>query len=235
MGGGEYQSNVGSTETNKRGDIDMSEEEIIQRLKKCVIEQDDDGAKAAAREAVAQNLDPMKCIDEGLAAGMNVISDMFERGEMFVPEILISADAFTESVEILKPLIKGERFSKGKVIVHTVEGDIHDIGKNIFKILLQANGFEVIDMGRDVPAEKVIDKAVEEGVNIITGSALMTTTMPGQREIIAGLEERGIRDKFTCMFGGAPVTQEWVSQIGGDGYADNAADGVRIARELVGK
>jgi trimethylamine corrinoid protein len=90
-------------------------------------------------------------------------------------------------------------------------------------------------MGRDVPADKVIDLAVQEGVNIITGSALMTTTMPSQRDIIAGLEERGIRDKFTCMFGGAPVTQEWVSQIGGDGYADNAADGVRIAKELAEK
>ena len=213
----------------------MSEAEIIERMKKSVIEQDEEGAKAAAQDAVAQNLDPIKCIDEGLAAGMSVISDMFERAEIFVPHILISADAFSQAMEILKPLIKGEKFSKGKVIVHTVEGDIHDIGKNIFKILLQANGFEVIDMGRDVPVEKVIDKAVEEGVDIITGSALMTTTMPGQREIIAGLEERGIRDKFKCMFGGAPVTQEWVTKIGGDGYADNAADAVRVARKLKGK
>ena len=210
----------------------MSETEIIERMKKSVIEQDEEGAKAAAQDAVAQNLDPIKCIDEGLAAGMNVISDMFERAEIFVPHILISADAFSQAMEILKPLIKGEKFSKGKVIVHTVEGDIHDIGKNIFKILLQASGFEVIDMGRDVPVEKVIDKAVEEGVDIITGSALMTTTMPSQQEIIAGLEERGIRDKFKCMFGGAPVTQEWVTKIGGDGYADNAADGVRLARKL---
>jgi len=210
----------------------MSEAEIIERMKKSVIEQDEEGAKAAAQDAVAQNLDPIKCIDEGLAAGMNVISDMFERAEIFVPHILISADAFNQAMEILKPIMKGEKLSKGKVIVHTVEGDIHDIGKNIFKILLQASGFEVIDMGRDVPVEKVIDKAVEEGVDIITGSALMTTTMPGQREIIAGLEERGIRDKFKCMFGGAPVTQEWVTKIGGDGYADNAADGVRIARKL---
>jgi len=210
----------------------MSEAEIIERMKKSVIEQDEEGAKAAAQDAVAQNLDPIKCIDEGLAAGMNVISDMFERAEIFVPHILISADAFNQAMEILKPIMKGEKLSKGKVIVHTVEGDIHDIGKNIFKILMQASGFEVIDMGRDVPVDKVIDKAVEEGVDIITGSALMTTTMPGQREIIAGLEERGIRDKFKCMFGGAPVTQEWVTKIGGDGYADNAADGVRIARKL---
>jgi trimethylamine corrinoid protein len=213
----------------------MSEAEIIERMKKSVIEQDEEGAKAAAQDAVAQNLDPIKCIDEGLAAGMNVISDMFEEGEIFVPHILISADAFNQAMEILKPLMKGEKFSKGKVIVHTVEGDIHDIGKNIFKILLQANGFEVIDMGRDVPVEKVIDKAVEEGVDIITGSALMTTTMPGQREIIDGLKERGIRDQFKCMFGGAPVTQEWVTKIDGDGYADNAAAGVRIASKLKGK
>jgi len=213
----------------------MSEAEIIERMKKSVIEQDEEGAKAAAQDAVAQNLDPIKCIDEGLAAGMNVIGDLFERAEIFVPHILIAADAFNQAMEILKPIMKGEKLSKGKVIVHTVEGDIHDIGKNIFKILMQASGFEVIDMGRDVPVDKVIDKAVEEGVDIITGSALMTTTMPGQREIIAGLEERGIRDKFKCMFGGAPVTQEWVTKIGGDGYADNAADAVRLATKLMEK
>ena len=213
----------------------MSEKEIIERLKKSVISQDEEGAKVAAKEAVTQNLDPIKCIEEGLAAGMNVIGDMFERAEIFVPHIIVSADAFTEAMKILKPLIKGGQLSKGKVIVHTVEGDIHDIGKNIFKILLQASGFEVIDMGRDVPVEKVIDTAVEEGVDIITGSALMTTTMPGQREIIAGLKERGIRDKFKCLFGGAPVTQEWVTQIGGDGYADNAAEAVQVTKKLATK
>jgi trimethylamine corrinoid protein len=123
----------------------------------------------------------MKCIDQGLGAGMNVISDQFDKAEVFVPQIIISAEAFMEAVEILKPLIKGGYKAKGKVICHTVEGDIHDIGKNIVKILLSASGFETLDLGRDVPIEHVCDVAEEEKVDIITGSALMSTTMFSQR------------------------------------------------------
>ena len=212
----------------------MAEKEILEKLKKAVVEQDVDGAKAAAKQAASENLDLMKCIDQGLGAGMNVISDLFDKAEVFVPQIIISAEAFTEAVEILKPLIKGGYKAKGKVIVHTVEGDIHDIGKNIVKILLGASGFETLDLGRDVPVEHVVDVAIEEKVDLITGSALMSTTMFSQRDIVNALKERKTRDKFKTMFGGAGTTREWIKEIGADGWAENGAEAVTEARKLLG-
>ena len=212
----------------------MSQEEILERLKKSVIEMDEEGAKAAAEDAVAENIDPITCIEKGLSEGMNVISDMFDRAEIYVPQIILSAEAFEGAIGVLAPHIKGGYSAKGKLIVHTVEGDIHDIGKGILAILLQASGYEVIDLGRDVPAGDVVDAAVENNVDFITASALMTTTMPGQREIIRELEDRGIRDNFKCLFGGAPTSKEWVDSIGGDGWADNAAEAVNLVKELTG-
>ena len=211
----------------------MSEKEILERLKKCVIEMDVDGAKAAANEAMAQNIDPLTCIEKGLSEGMKVISDMFDNAQIYVPQIIISAEAFTDAVEILAPHVKGGYSAKGKIILHTVEGDIHDIGKNIVAILLQANGYEVIDLGRDVLVSKVVDAAVENDVDCIGGSALMTTTMPAQREIVNELKDRGIRDQFKCLFGGAPTSQEWVDQIGADGWAENAAAAVDVVSEII--
>lgn len=210
----------------------MSEAEIFERLKSSVIEMDADGAKAAAGDALAEEIDPLKCIENGLAEAMKVISDKFDRAEVYVPQIILSAEAFTGAVEILAPHIKGGYKAKAKVLVHTVEGDIHDIGKGIFTILLQASGFDVMDLGRDVPINNVLDAAVENEVDFITGSALMTTTMPAQREIINELQDRGIRQNFKCVFGGAPTSQEWVDSIGGDGWAENAAAGVELIREL---
>jgi trimethylamine corrinoid protein len=212
----------------------MAEKDVLEKLKKAMVEQDVEGAKAAAKQAVSENVDPMKCIDQGLGAGMNVISDQFDKAEVFVPQIIISAEAFMEAIEILKPAIKGGYKSKGKVICHTVEGDIHDIGKNIVKIMLSANGFETVDLGRDVPVEHVVDVAVDEKVDLITGSALMSTTVFSQREIVNNLKERGIRDKFKTMFGGAPTTPEWIKQIGADGWAENGAEAVEVARKLLG-
>jgi trimethylamine corrinoid protein len=210
----------------------MSQKEMFERLKKSVIELDEEGAKAAANDAIAQNLDPLACIEEGLSAGMKVISDKFDDAEIYVPQIILAAEAFTEAVDILASHIEGGYSAKGKIILHTVEGDIHDIGKNIVGILLQANGFEVIDLGRDVAVGDVVDAAVEKDADIIAGSALMTTTMPAQREIITELKDRGIKDKFKCLFGGAPTSQEWADQIGADGWAENAAEAIDIVNEL---
>jgi trimethylamine corrinoid protein len=214
------------------GDAEMAEKQIFERLKRAVLDMDAEGAMAAAKDALAKKVDPLSCIDEGLSKAMEIISDKFDKAEIYVPQIILSAEAFTAAVDVLAPHIKGGRFVKGRVIVHTVEGDIHDIGKNIFKILLQANGYEVFDLGRDVSVSDVVDVAVEKKVDIITGSALMTTTMPAQREIVNELKDRGIRKKFKCVFGGAPTTQEWVDRIGGDGWADNASAGVSVVREL---
>jgi trimethylamine corrinoid protein len=212
----------------------MAEKDILERLKKGVLDMDLEGTKATAEEAVAQKIDPLKCIDQGLSEAMKVISDKFDNAEIYVPQIILSAEAFTAAVDILAPHIKGGYSAKGKLIVHTVEGDIHDIGKGILRILLQANGYEVLDLGRDVPVGEVVDTAVENEVDFITGSALMTTTMPAQREIIQELKDRGIRDQFKCLFGGAPTSQEWADQIGADGWADNAAAAVELVTELKG-
>ena len=156
----------------------MSKAEILERLKQSVIEMDEEEAKAAANDAIAQEADPLACIEEGLSEGMKVISDQFDNAEIYVPQIILSAEAFTAAVDILASHIKGGYTAKGKVILHTVEGDIHDIGKNIVGILLQANGYEVVDLGRDVAITDVVDAAVEKDVDVIAGSALMTTQIP---------------------------------------------------------
>ncbi len=211
----------------------MSEKEMFERLKNSVTEMDEEDAKTAANDAIAQKLDPLACIEEGLAEGMKVISDKFDNAEIYVPQIIFAAEAFTAAVDILASHIEGGYAGKGKIILHTVEGDIHDIGKNIVGILLQANGYEIIDLGRDVSIVDVVDAAVEKEVDVIAGSALMTTTMPAQREIVAELKDRGIKDQFKCLFGGAPTSQEWVDQIDADGWAENAAAAVDVANELM--
>ncbi|MDA8212401.1 MAG: corrinoid protein [Clostridia bacterium] len=215
----------------------MNKAEILANLKRAVEELDSSLAEEAAREALAAGIEPMEAIQQGLSLGMTTISDLFDEGEMFVPQILLAAEAFETAVSVLTADMSEESRNKtklGKVIVHTVQGDIHDVGKNIVKTMLQASGFEVIDLGRDVPVDVVIAKAKEYQVNIIGGSALMTTTMPAQREIVKALEEEGIRGQFKCMFGGAPVSQEWVDSIGADGYGENAAEAIMKAKELVG-
>lgn len=212
-------------------------EAILNKLKESIEQLDKGLAEEAAKEAVAAGLDVMDAIQNGLGRGMNTISDLFDEGEMFVPQILVAAEAFESAVEILTANMGEEEKNKtklGKVIVHTVQGDIHDVGKNIVKTMLAASGFEVIDLGRDVPVDVVVQKAIENQVDIITGSALMTTTMPSQRDIIRTLEEEGYRGKVKCMFGGAPVSQEWVDKIGADAYGENAAEAITKAKELVG-
>lgn len=211
-------------------------QEILDKLKSAVEDLDVEAAEAAAHETLAAGIDPFEAINKGLSPAMQTISDLFDEGEMYVPQILIAAEAFDSAMKILMKDLSAEEASKasrGKVIVHTVQGDIHDIGKNIVGTMLAANGFEVIDLGRDVPVEEVVKKAQELNVDIITGSALMTTTMPSQRDIANLVEEVGIRGKVKLMFGGAPVTKEWVDQIGADGYAENAADAVVMAKELM--
>lgn len=214
----------------------MSREDILNKLKESIEKLDTGMAEEAAKEAKAAGIDAMDAIQNGLSQGMNTISDLFDEGELYVPQILVAAEAFEKGVAILTAdMLEAERnkTKAGKVICHTVEGDIHDIGKNIVKIMLIASGFEVIDLGRDVPVDEVVEKAIKEGVDIITGSALMTTTMPSQRDIIKALEEEGYRDKIKCMFGGAPVSQEWVDKIGADAYGDNAAEAISKAKELM--
>jgi trimethylamine corrinoid protein len=214
----------------------MGKAEIHTKLKDAIANLDSDKAKAAAEEAVAAGLNPLDCIGEGLSAGMQIISDLFDNGEAFVPELMLAAEAFEAAVKILTaslPKDEMESSKIGKVLLHTVEGDVHDIGKNIVRTLLRANNFDVIDTGRDTPVRTVVEKAQELNVDIIAGSALMSTTMPRQREELRLLEEKGLRDKYICLYGGAPVTQKWCDSIGADGYCDSATDTPVIAKKLL--
>ncbi|MEE0776736.1 MAG: corrinoid protein [Bacillota bacterium] len=214
----------------------MSKEEVLAKLKTCIEELDPDMAEEAANEAKEAGIGSIEAINEGLSKGMDTVSEQFDEGEVFVPDLLIAAEAFETAVEILTGGMSEEEkanSSLGKVLLHTVEGDIHDIGKNIVKTMLTAGGFEVIDLGRDVAVDEVVKQAIENKVDIIAGSALMTTTMPAQRDIIRVLNEEGVRDQFKCVFGGAPVSQEWVDSIGADGYAESASESINLIKKLL--
>ena len=214
----------------------MTKAEALEALKKCIIEVDPDLAEEAANAAKDAGVDAMEAIEDGLSKGMEVVSKQFDEGEVFVPDLLLAAEAFETAVEILTDGLSDEEKSKsslGKILIHTVEGDIHDIGKNIVKTMLTAAGFDVIDLGRDVSVETVVKEAVAQKVDVIAGSALMTTTMPAQKDIIRILEEEGVRDQFKCVFGGAPVSEDWVKKIGADGYSENACDAIEMIKSLI--
>lgn len=213
-------------------------EEIYAKLKKSIVEMDTDLAQEAANEAIEAGLDPLECISLGLSKGMAVMGDLFDVGEAFVPDLMMASEAFEIAVKILTSSLSAEEknnASSGKVLIHTVQGDIHDIGKNIVSTMFAANNFEVFDLGRDVPVTLVIEKAEEYGVDLICGSALMTTTMASMKEIINSLKEDGIRDKYIVMFGGAPVSAKWCKEIGADGYTDTASEVAAMAKDLIAK
>lgn len=208
----------------------------IAELKESIVHMDGQMAAEAAHKAIAAGVEPLDCIESGLASGMKVISDMFDEGRAFVPELVSASEAFKSAAAVLTAAISGERASlHGTAVIYTVAGDIHDIGKNIVRMLLEANSLEVYDLGRDVRPGEVLEKAQEVGADIILGSALMTTTMPAQRDLIDYLEAEGVRDKYYVMFGGAPVTSEWVAEIGGDCYTDSATDAVAAAKRYLAK
>ena len=180
-------------------------------------------------------MEPAEIIDKGLAAGMNEVGVLFERGKLFLPHVMMAADAMTAGVKVLEAdMPEGSESKKLGVIVNgTVEGDVHDIGKSIVSTMLQSAGFEVHDIGRDVPLRNFIEKAKEVKANMIGLSALMTTTLPGQKEIIELLKEEGMRENVKVMVGGAPATQAGADKLGADCYAENASEAVAKAKELL--
>jgi dimethylamine corrinoid protein len=191
-----------------------------------------------AVEKAKEVMEPAEIIEKGLAAGMNQVGALFERGKLFLPHVMMAADAMTAGVKILEAeMPAGTETKKLGVIVNgTVEGDVHDIGKSIVSTMLQSAGFEVHDIGRDVPIKDFVEKTKEVNANMIGISALMTTTMQGQREVIELLKEEGMRERVKVMVGGAPATQAWADKIGADCYAENASEAVAKAKELlVGK
>lgn len=208
---------------------------IFEELKTAVVQMDEDLTRRVAQTAVEQGVDACEAVNLGLVKGMEVVGEKYELEEYFIPEVLLCSDAMNAGIEVLKPHIKKEAgVTPYKVVIGVVQGDTHDIGKNLVKILQEAGGFEVYDLGRDVPLEQFIDKAVEVEADIIGMSTLMTTTMDNMGTVITMLQERDLRERFKVLIGGGPISQSFADVIGADGYAPDATSAVRIARELVG-
>lgn len=191
-----------------------------------------------SKKALEARLDPTDVIENGLARGLGIIGKKFEDGELFLMDLVAAAEAVKKAMtEVLEPELvnlKAERRTRGRVVIGTVAGDIHDIGKNIVATMLFAAGFEVRDLGTDVPAQDFVNKSKEVNPIIVGLSALLSTTLPIQREAVQGFCTEGMRDRVKIMVGGAPVTEEWAREIGADGYGENAAAAVRLANNLVG-
>jgi dimethylamine corrinoid protein len=212
----------------------MTNEELIKELSDAIISCKKDKVLEAVEKARGQ-MPAVEIIDKGLAAGMNEVGVLFERGKLFLPHVMMAADAMSAGVEALESEMAGGEASEklGVIVNGTVEGDVHDIGKAIVSTMLQAAGFEVHDIGRDVPLQNFIDKIKETNANMVGLSALMTTTLQGQKEVIEMLKEEGLRDSVKVMVGGAPATQAWADKIGADCYAENASEAVTKAKELL--
>lgn len=186
--------------------------------------------KALVEQAVAEGISPEKILNEGLLDGMNVVGEKFKNNEIYVPEVLVAARAMNMGSQILKPLLAAEGVkATGKVCIGTVQGDLHDIGKNLVKMMMEGKGLEVVDLGTDVPAETFVQTAIEQNCQVICCSALLTTTMSVMDEVVKAAEAAGIRDKVKIMIGGAPVSEEYCRKIGADCYTVDAASAADAA------
>lgn len=213
-----------------------SREEIFERAKKAVIAFDGSMAKEVAAQGLAERIDPIELLTKGFVSGINEVGDLFGRGSLFLPELIMAADVMQQVTEYLNTSLKTtEQLQKaGIIVVGSVQGDIHDIGKTIVVAIFKANGFEVHDLGRDVPVKRFIEEAQKVNADIIGTSALLTTTMPEQRALEEALKKAGLKGKYKTIVGGAPVTQRWADRIGADAYAQDAAEGVKKAKQLLG-
>ena len=209
---------------------------IFEQAKEAIIKGDTETASELARKGLAEGVSGLDLINKGFIPGINDVGDKFGEGQLFLPELILSATAMQGVIDIINASLgAGEKQDQGKVVIGTVEGDLHDIGKTIVVSLLKVNGFEVLDLGRDVSVDRFIDEAEAFGANVIGTSALLTTTMPVQKELIETLKLRGLKDKYKTVVGGAPVTQRWADRIGADAYAADAGDSVRKIKELLGQ
>jgi len=206
---------------------------LFGKLSEAVVNMDEQETVILSNEVIREELDAYDAIDQGLSHGMERAGKLYEEEEYFIPELLMCSDAMYSGINILKPHIKREGLGeKHKVVIGVVEGDTHDIGKNLVKIMLETAGFDIIDLGRDIPPQDFVNKAKETGASIIALSTLMTTTMEGMAEVIHILKRENIRDRFKVIIGGGPISQSFADKIEADGYSVNAADAVRLARRL---
>ncbi|MDY9925323.1 B12-binding domain-containing protein [Methanosarcina sp.] len=204
-----------------------SKEDIIARAKDAITDFDDELAAEIAGEALVAGIDPVELIEKGFTAGMQEVGEQFEQGTLFLPHVLAAAEAMNAGMEVIKPEMekrKSQTKSLGTVVIGTIEGDIHSIGKDIVASMLNIAGFKVVDLGRDVPIKTFVEKSKELKPQIVASSALMTTTMVNQIQIEEQLKEAGIRGQIKTMVGGAPVTQDWADKIGADLYGESATD-----------
>jgi corrinoid protein of di/trimethylamine methyltransferase len=211
---------------------------ILEKIKDAVVQLNRDLAIKSVQEALEKRLEPLEIIEHGLSGGMRCIGDKFQRLEVFLPELMLGAKIFTEAMKVIEPIIakRGiEREVEGRVVIGTVKGDVHNIGKDIVAMLLRTAGFEVYDLGVDVEISKFIEKAREVKADLIGLSSLLTSTMPMQKDFIDILKERGERDQYLVIVGGGPVTQRWADDIGADGYAGDAEEAVKLVSNLIQK
>ncbi len=215
----------------------MKKEDLLSRMEKAIIEGDKAESAALAGEAIKAKIDLNEVIEKGYVPGIQKVGDLWENGDYFLPELITSAECMKAAMAVLQPELDKAKIktkSKGKVVIGTVEGDIHDIGKNLVASMLSANGFEVVDLGADVKLETFVRKADETKADFICLSALLTTTMLGQKKVIEMLKEKNLRGKFKVLVGGAPASQKWADDIGADGYAENAMLAVKVTKRLAG-
>ena len=215
----------------------MANERLYEEMAQAVIDGLPDKARGLAEEALKAGVDPLEAIDRGFKPGMDVVGDGFANGELFIPDLMMSGEAMKAAIAALEPELlerKQQRQVMGKVVIGTVQGDIHEIGKTLVATMLAANGFEVYDLGVDVPAKQFLDKVREVGADVLGLSALRTTTIFAQETVIQQLQEAGLRDRVKVIIGGVPADPEWAEEIGADGYAENATEAVDVVKKLVG-
>lgn len=214
----------------------MEKEKLFQLIADNVVEMEDEAVEELCQQALDVGYDAAETINKGLIPGMDRVGVLYEDGEYFLPEVLTASYALNAGLDILRPHIKQEESGdKIKMVIGVVEGDTHDIGKNLVKIMAESAGFEVFDLGRDVPLDSFVDTAEQENCDFICLSTLMTTTMPGMKTIIEKLEEKGIRSKYKVLIGGGPVSQKYADEIGADAYTADANSAVRKMKELKGR
>jgi len=215
----------------------MPQNEIYNKISESIVNLDEEKAIELANQALNENLDLLEVIEKGYADGIRRVGELWEDGDYFLPELMMGAKIMQNCLDLITPHLQKEtkRITHGTVIIATIEGDIHSIGKTIVATMLRAYGFEVHDLGADVSIEKIIDKAIEKNADIIGVSALLTTTMIGQKTLIQKLKERNLGDKFKVILGGAPVTTSWVEECNAAGFAENAVKAVSLVKTLIEK
>jgi 5-methyltetrahydrofolate--homocysteine methyltransferase len=208
--------------------------ELLNRISECLIQGDEEQVAELTRTALEENQSPKVILDEGLIAGMNVVGEKFGAREIFLPDVLLAARAMYAGLDLVQPHLEGEALaSRGRVVIGTVQGDLHDIGKNLVGVMLRGAGYDVVDLGNDVSAETFVQKAKETKAGVIGMSTLLTTTMPVMGKVVELLEEKGLRGSIRTLVGGAPVTEDFAVEIGADSYGFDAANAVERTRELL--